>query len=255
MMMNKKRTPPELIFSSVILFFLSSSISLATGQNTSIPVKVGVVLDDLESVSAKVRLSCINMALSDFYSSRGNTKTRLVLSIRDSRGDVVDAAAAALDLIKNVQVQAILGPKSSMQAKFVIDLGNRTRVPIISFSATSPSLVSLPRLPYAVNYDFIPFAYPNGTSAGTYDEMIQHVFLGYFDALAADSTIRANRARYVDFTLPYTESDFRGPLTHQVGTALWFSFSTMVFAQRERVVSNLARFVVIVWMDLPLLFR
>ncbi|KAK9903216.1 hypothetical protein M0R45_001145 [Rubus argutus] len=35
------------------------------------------------------------MALSDFYSSRGNTRTRLVLSIRDSRGDVVDAAAAA----------------------------------------------------------------------------------------------------------------------------------------------------------------
>jgi ionotropic glutamate receptor len=27
--------------------------------------------------------------------------------------------------------------------------------------------------------------------------------------------------------------DFRGPLTHQVGTALWFSFSTMVFAQRK----------------------
>ncbi|KAK9903219.1 hypothetical protein M0R45_001148 [Rubus argutus] len=205
--MKEKRPPPKLIFSSVILFFLSSGISLATGQNTSIPVKVGVVLDDLESVSAKVWLSCINMALLDFYSSRSNTRTRLVLSIRDSRGDVVDAAAAALDLIKNVQVQAILGPKSSMQANFVIDLGNRTRVPIISFSATSPSLTSLPRLPYAVNYDFIPFAYPNGTSAGTYDDMIQHVFLGYdFDALAADSTIRANRARYVDFTMPYTES-------------------------------------------------
>ncbi|KAK9942912.1 hypothetical protein M0R45_008555 [Rubus argutus] len=206
--MKKKRTPPKLIFSSIILFFLSSSISLATGQNTSIPVMVGVVLDDLESVSAKVRLSCINMALSDFYSARGNTRTRLVLSIRDSRGDVVDAAAAALDLIKNVQVQAILGPKSSMQAKFVIDLGNRTRVPIISFSATSPSLTSHPNnstnttfvtgfcidifnaamegLPYAINYDFIPFAYPNGTSAGTYDDMIQHVFLGDFDAMAAD---------------------------------------------------------------------
>ncbi|KAK9942908.1 hypothetical protein M0R45_008551 [Rubus argutus] len=665
MTMKEKRPPPKLIFSSVILFFLSSGISLATGQNTSIPVKVGVVLDDLESVSAKVWLSCINMALLDFYSSRSNTRTRLVLSIRDSRGDVVDAAAAALDLIKNVQVQAILGPKSSMQANFVIDLGNRTRVPIISFSATSPSLTSLPStyffraaqtdssqvkaigavikaygwreavpiyidneygngvvpylidalqsvearvpyrsaispsatddqiekelfklmtmqtrvfivhmsgplgfrlfakaqklgmmiegyvwimtdgltnllsskntsvissmqgalgfrtyvpkteelvdfrfrwkkqfhqqnptivdveldvfalwaydasyalamaveelgitsfgfqvtnsstnsstdleilgasqsgqqlsqslartnfsglagnfsfdngqlkssmfeilnvlgdgartigfwtpknglvrnpisnstntsvsnlgfiiwpgdygsvpkgwenptngkklrvgvpvkdgftefvkvvhdnstnttvvtgfcidifnaamegLPYAVNYDFIPFAYPNGTSAGTYDDMIQHVFLGDFDALAADSTIRANRARYVDFTMPYTESgvvmvvplkdknkgknawiflmpltwdlwlaslcsfvfigfvvwllehrineDFRGPPAHQVGTALWFSFSTMVFAQREIVVSNLARFVVIVWVFVVLI--
>jgi hypothetical protein len=31
----------------------------------------------------------------------------------------------ALDLIKNVEVQAILGPTTSMQANFVIDLGEK----------------------------------------------------------------------------------------------------------------------------------
>ncbi|MBA0848200.1 hypothetical protein Goshw_029625, partial [Gossypium schwendimanii] len=41
--------------------------------------------------------------------------------------------------------------------------------------------------------------------------------------------------------------DFRGPPAHQVGTSFWFSFSTMVFAHREKVVSNLGRFVVIIW--------
>ncbi|OMO90591.1 Ionotropic glutamate receptor [Corchorus olitorius] len=41
--------------------------------------------------------------------------------------------------------------------------------------------------------------------------------------------------------------DFRGPPAHQIGTSFWFSFSTMVFAHRERVMSNLARFVVIIW--------
>ncbi|TXG62332.1 hypothetical protein EZV62_013695 [Acer yangbiense] len=41
--------------------------------------------------------------------------------------------------------------------------------------------------------------------------------------------------------------DFLGPIECQVGTSFWFSFSTMVFSQRERVISNLARFVVIVW--------
>ncbi|KAL4650636.1 hypothetical protein ACB092_01G102100 [Castanea dentata] len=42
--------------------------------------------------------------------------------------------------------------------------------------------------------------------------------------------------------------DFRGPPSHQIGTSLWYSFSTLVFAQRkERAVSNLARFVVIIW--------
>ncbi|KAK2658471.1 hypothetical protein Ddye_005004 [Dipteronia dyeriana] len=41
--------------------------------------------------------------------------------------------------------------------------------------------------------------------------------------------------------------DFRGPVEYQVGTSFWFSFSTIVFSQRERVISNLGRFVLIVW--------
>ncbi|KAF9626536.1 hypothetical protein IFM89_034470 [Coptis chinensis] len=46
----------------------------------------------------------------------------------------------SVDLIKNVQVQAILGPQTSSEAVFVVDIGNKTEVPIISFSATSPSI-------------------------------------------------------------------------------------------------------------------
>ncbi|KAK1550707.1 hypothetical protein Q3G72_023474 [Acer saccharum] len=152
-------------------------------------------------------------------------------------------------------------------------------------------------LPYAVTYEYIPFEFPNGMSAGTYDDLVYQVYLGNFDAVVGDTTIVANRSRNVDFTLPYTESgvsmivpikdkkkntwvflkpltwdlwmtsacffafigfvvwvlehrineDFRGPIEHQVGTSFWFSFSTMVFSQRERVISNLGRFVVIVW--------
>lgn len=100
--------------------------------------------------------------------------------------------------------------------------------------------------------------------------------------MVGDTTIRANRSLYVDFSMPYTESgivmvvptvdnrsknawaflkpltwdlwltiscflvfigfvvwvlehrindDFRGPPLHQIGTSIWFSFSTMVFAQ------------------------
>lgn len=50
---------------------------------------------------------------------------------------------AASDLLKNERVQAIIGPVTSMQANFVINLGDYAQVPIISFSATSPSLSSL----------------------------------------------------------------------------------------------------------------
>ncbi|KAK7283151.1 hypothetical protein RIF29_12472 [Crotalaria pallida] len=47
--------------------------------------------------------------------------------------------------------------------------------------------------------------------------------------------------------------DFRGPPSHQIGTSLWFSFSTLVFAHREKVVSNLSRFVVTVWVFVVLI--
>ncbi|KAJ4958128.1 hypothetical protein NE237_025239 [Protea cynaroides] len=48
----------------------------------------------------------------------------------------------AIDLIENVQVQAIIGPETSGEANFIADLGGKAQVPIVSFSATSPSLSS-----------------------------------------------------------------------------------------------------------------
>lgn len=42
-----------------------------------------------------------------------------------------------------MEVQAIIGPVTSMQASFIINLGNDSQVPIISFTATNPSLSSL----------------------------------------------------------------------------------------------------------------
>ncbi len=42
--------------------------------------------------------------------------------------------------MKNEEVQAIIGPQRSKEARFVIELGRKAQVPIISFSATSPSL-------------------------------------------------------------------------------------------------------------------
>ncbi|KAL6345586.1 hypothetical protein AAG906_017316 [Vitis piasezkii] len=128
-----------------LLFFLFPTIFFiekGMAQNTTIPVKVGVVLD-LDTWVGKMGLSCISMALSDFYASHGHYKTRVVTKIRDSKGDVVSAAAAAVDLLQNEEVEAIIGPRSSMQANFMIGLGSKARVPIISFSATSPSLSSL----------------------------------------------------------------------------------------------------------------
>ncbi|CAN6582789.1 unnamed protein product [Malus baccata var. baccata] len=127
-----------------LLSWIFNVAAVAAVENTTIQVNVGVVVDlDQPSQSGKMYLSCIKMAIEDFYASHAHFKTRLVLNTRDSKQSVVGAAAAVLDLIKNVEVQAILGPVTSMQASFVVNLGDQAHVPILSFSATSPSLTSL----------------------------------------------------------------------------------------------------------------
>ncbi|KAH6773305.1 hypothetical protein C2S51_011709 [Perilla frutescens var. frutescens] len=154
-------------------------------------------------------------------------------------------------------------------------------------------------LSYAVPFEYIPFETLDGQSAGNYDELVYQVFLQKYDAVVGDVTILANRSRFVDFTIPYSEpgvaiivpikenkmnnawifmkpltvglwltigafflftgfvvwvlehrvnKEFRGPPMQQVGMTLWFSFSTLVYAHREEVISNLTRFIVIVWM-------
>ncbi|KAK6158726.1 hypothetical protein DH2020_006040 [Rehmannia glutinosa] len=121
---------------------------MAVAQTQPVPIRVGVVLD-MDNYLGEMGLNCISMALSDFYATNAQYKTRLQIFNRDSKGDVVGAAAAALDLLKNVEVQAIIGPLSSVQSNFMINLGDKAQVPIITFSATSPSLSSI-RSPYFI---------------------------------------------------------------------------------------------------------
>jgi ABC-type branched-subunit amino acid transport system substrate-binding protein len=54
-----------------------------------------------------------------------------------------------VDLINNGQVQAIIGPQTSAEAEFVAHLGSRAHVPVLSYSATSPSLSPV-QTPYFV---------------------------------------------------------------------------------------------------------
>ncbi|KAF8035048.1 hypothetical protein BT93_C1160 [Corymbia citriodora subsp. variegata] len=172
--------PPRILFNAENLFFLALSFftivttlsdgthpAAVQGSNnsnlTTIAVNVGVILD-LETRVGQMGLTCINMSLSDFYSSNPSYKTRLVLNVRDSKRDEFTAAAAALDLIKNKQVQAIIGPQGSMQTDFLIHIGDKSHVPIISFSATSPTLSSI-RSPYFLRAAQIDSSQVNAISA------------------------------------------------------------------------------------------
>ncbi|KAK9911418.1 hypothetical protein M0R45_035327 [Rubus argutus] len=109
-------------------------------------------------------------------------------------------------------------------------------------------------LPYEVQYKFIPFEDGNGNPAGTYNDLVYQVYLKKFDAVVGDVTITANRSQYVDFTVPYTDlvehptnEKFQGTPGKQIATVLWFAFSSLVFANMEKLSNNLAKFVVAIW--------
>ncbi|KVH92886.1 Extracellular ligand-binding receptor [Cynara cardunculus var. scolymus] len=102
----------------------------------------------MASMVGKITRTCFSIALQDFYQQHTNTTTIIVPNFRDSKQDNVQAASAAIDLLKNLQVIAIFGPMKSSQADFVTDIGNKSKVPIIS-PATTPSL-SPNRNPYFI---------------------------------------------------------------------------------------------------------
>ncbi|GKU99358.1 hypothetical protein SLEP1_g12220 [Rubroshorea leprosula] len=150
-------------------------------------------------------------------------------------------------------------------------------------------------MPYHVPFDFYPIKLGEEE---TYNNLIDEVVYGNYDAVVGDISIIANRSKYVEYTLPFVQSgveilvpirndvdknawvflkplswdlwitsicfftflafviwvlehrineEFRGPPLHHVGTSFWFSFSTIVFAHREKVLSNPARIVVVIW--------
>ncbi|KAL5699295.1 hypothetical protein ACHQM5_030222 [Ranunculus cassubicifolius] len=57
---------------------------------------------------------------------------------------------SAVQLLKNEEVQLIVGPQESGEAGIVGELGKRLHVPIVSFSATNPS-ISRRQMPYLIS--------------------------------------------------------------------------------------------------------
>ncbi|CAL5416270.1 unnamed protein product [Camellia sinensis] len=59
-------------------------------------------------------------------------------------------------------------------------------------------------LPYAVQYQFIPFG--DGKKNPSYTELVELITTGVFDAAVGDIAIVTNRTKIVDFTQPYAAS-------------------------------------------------
>ncbi|XP_078150597.1 glutamate receptor 2.7-like [Carex rostrata] len=157
-----------LIYSPPVLVLGAHQNSSTSERNNVRDVKVGVILDTY-SWNGGISWSCMQLALEDFYALNPDYTTRISFVLRDLKsGDVFAAAVAAVDLLKNEQVEAIIGPQTSSQAKFLIELGNKSNVPIISFSANSPS-ISSSQTPY-----FIRTSWNDSSQATVIASIAQH---------------------------------------------------------------------------------
>ncbi|KAI4990402.1 hypothetical protein ZWY2020_038765 [Hordeum vulgare] len=82
-----------------VILLLLLPINLAVAQNTSREeaqeLHVGVILD-LGSIVGKMARTSVSLAMEDFCAVHPNYSTKLVLHVRDSMSDDVQAASQAL---------------------------------------------------------------------------------------------------------------------------------------------------------------
>ncbi|KAG9455992.1 hypothetical protein H6P81_000500 [Aristolochia fimbriata] len=146
-------------------------------------------------------------------------------------------------------------------------------------------LTVLDSMPYKVLPDFQPYDNGRVDDLGYYDDLIYQLYEKRYDAVVGDVTITGNRSNYVDFTHPAavtkkygwflapvsvelwfatagisvlkgiliwffehsTNEEFQGTTADKVGKILYFSFTIFVFANREKLQTNHARFISGLW--------
>ncbi|CDY19953.1 BnaA09g02980D [Brassica napus] len=141
--------PPPLSFLFVVLLFTC----FASGQNDGVyedsasdykwvRIRVGLVLD-LDSLEGKMVGRSVTTALSDFYAVNTDHKTRVSLSIRNSHGEPLLALASAVDLLQSEEVEAIITAGDSiLETKLLAEIGEKSKVPVISIKSPVSSSLS-----------------------------------------------------------------------------------------------------------------
>nr|XP_034932424.1 glutamate receptor 2.8-like [Populus alba] len=133
----------HMIFSFFALTFLFMLKKTAAEGVHAQGINIGAIIDMSSRIGKEQRVA-MEIAMEDFYGTGNQT---LFLHIKDSQRDPVCAALAAMDLINNQQVQAILGPQTWEEALSVAEISSQTQVPILSLADTTPKWAT-ERWPY-----------------------------------------------------------------------------------------------------------
>ncbi|CAK9148178.1 unnamed protein product [Ilex paraguariensis] len=109
---------------------------------------IGAIIDDGTRIGKEVK-AAMKVAAQKFNNS--SLYHKLSLHFRNTGGNPLQAAYAAEELIKENNVEAIIGMETWEKAVLVADVGNRAQVPIISFaSASIKQPIMPPHLPFLV---------------------------------------------------------------------------------------------------------
>ncbi|KAL3845036.1 hypothetical protein ACJIZ3_002439 [Penstemon smallii] len=133
----------------LLALFESYSFWVYASQSTRPNVlKIGSILT-FDSVIGKVAKVAIEAAVDDVNSNPSILKdTKLIVAMIDSHFSGFSSIIEAIRFMETETV-AIIGPQSSVTAHVVSYIANELHVPLLSFSATDPTLSSL-QFPYFI---------------------------------------------------------------------------------------------------------
>ncbi|KAK1556178.1 hypothetical protein Q3G72_000126 [Acer saccharum] len=220
-----------------------SSMTEAASLNDSQVTDVGVIID-VSSRKGKEVITAMEIAVQNLYNSSINYK--LNLHIRDHGKHPLQAAIAAEELIEKNDVKLIIGMETWEEAGLVADIGSRAH----TYDAAIGDVTILYN-----RTNYVEFTQPYAESGLSMivpvkSEDSTWMFMKPFTTEMWVAT--AATFIYTMFIVWFLEHQsnpkFKGPWKDQISTVLWFTFSSLFYAHREKVYSNFSRTVVVLWL-------